>query len=329
MRALLPLLALALLPGCNKAQGRSERVSTPYAATAVGRIDAAEEARHLVASVNGVIDELLVARGERVGVGQALLRVKCDTQVRQVGANAALASQARAAVSKLRASQREQEVAAADAAIRQAEANLNEQAQRLTVAEGLQEKGFISAREIGARTNSRDSAAAELSAAQARRAMLNDSERRPELAEASAAARAARAETAVAIAAADQCVLRSPVAGNVLQILRQEGEFSGASQGTPLIIVGDLGRMIARAEINERDALAVREGQRAQIWVDGRKERWTGIVAHLASVMGRRTARSLDPTDRFDRDTREVFIAFDGAPPPALVGLRVTVGLLK
>ena len=128
---------------------------------------------------------------------------------------------------------------------------------------------------------------------------------------------------------ADQCILRSPVSGTVLQIMRREGEFSGASQGTPLIIVGDVSRLIVRAEINERDAANVRMGQKVTVWVDGKPAKWKGRVTQMASVMGRRSARSLDPTDRFDRDVREVFIAFDATPPPALIGLRVTVGFAK
>ena len=72
---------------------------------------------------------------------------------------------------------------------------------------------------------------------------------------------------------------------------------------------------------------AVRQGMAADIWVDGSAQRWRGHVIALSGQMGRKTARSLDPSDRFDRDTREAWIAFDGAAPPPVVGLRVYVGL--
>jgi hypothetical protein len=85
--------------------------------------------------------------------------------------------------------------------------------------------------------------------------------------------------------------------------------------------------MIAKAEITDRDAWSVRQGMAADIWVDGSAQRWRGRVVALSGQMGRKTARSLDPSDRFDRDTREAWIAFDGPPPPAVVGLRVYVGL--
>jgi multidrug resistance efflux pump len=87
--------------------------------------------------------------------------------------------------------------------------------------------------------------------------------------------------------------------------------------------------MIVRTELIDRDAARVSVGQKAEVWLDGDPKRWNGHVIEAASLMGRRTSRSLDPTDRFDRDVREVLVAFDGPAPPALVGLRVNVGFLK
>ena len=197
------------------------------------------------------------------------------------------------------------------------------------MAAALISDGFISKRDLAARTNARDTAQAELRSRTEQRGLLQAGSRGSEIAEANASARAASADISVAQSLAAQCILNSPISGQVLQILRREGEFSGASQGTALIVVGDMSRLVVRAEINERDAARIREGQAATVWVDGKPDRWKGHVSQMAGIMGRRSARSLDPTDRFDRDVREVFIAFDEAPPPALVGLRVTVGFAK
>ena len=93
-----------------------------------------------------------------------------------------------------------------------------------------------------------------------------------------------------------------------------------------MIVVGDMTRRIVRAEVSDRDAARAHVGQTVDVWIEGQPQRWTGHVASMARVMGRRSARSLDPTDRFDRDVREAFIEFDGGMPPALVGLRVMVG---
>ena len=130
-------------------------------------------------------------------------------------------------------------------------------------------------------------------------------------------------------AALHQCELRSPVDGQVLQVLRREGEFSGASQGTALLVVGDMRRQIVRAEVGERDIAGIARGSPAEVWIDGSPRRWKGHVTELAAVMGRRSARSLDPTDRFDRDVREAIIQIDDPDLPPVAGLRVTVGFRR
>jgi multidrug resistance efflux pump len=153
--------------------------------------------------------------------------------------------------------------------------------------------------------------------------------RRDERVAADAKAQGAAADAAALVAALDKCTLRAPAAGQVLKILRREGEYSGAAAGVPLVVVGDLSEMIVRTEVIDRDAAAVRIGQRAEIWIDGTPRRWPGRIIEASSLMGRRTARSLDPSDRFDRDVREILVAFDGPAPTPIVGLRVNVGLLR
>ncbi len=328
MRRLTLILALPLA-ACGSSQSAPTAQKSPYAATAVGRIDAAGESRQLVAAVDGVIGALLVARGDRVEAGQPLLKIDCAPRLAEISARAALGQKASAAAVTIRSGPRQQEIQIADAQVSAAESALLERDQQLATASALVDDGFISKRDLAARTNARDAARAELRSRTEQRSLLQSGARGSEIAEANAASRAATADVAVAQSLAAQCILKSPVAGHVLQILRWEGEFSGASQGTPLIVVGDMSQLVVRAELNEADAAQVRIGQAATVWVDGKPEKWTGRVAQMAGVMGRRTARSLDPTDRFDRDVREVFIAFDDAPPPALVGLRVTVGLAK
>jgi multidrug resistance efflux pump len=325
----MPLLPL-LLTACDQAQGSSAaaKPKSTWAATAVGRIDSEEEARHLVAAADGVIARVLVERGDTIVAGQRLIEIDCAPRLAE--ANALRADAARAARSATTASSGTlADRAVAEAAVFAARAQLANETAQLQRAEDILARGFIARSAYDTRVQSRAAAEAALSAAQARLTDLDQGRRPAETAEAGAAAFAARQHAVAAGSLAEQCAVKSPVSGQVLQILRRAGEHSGASQGAPLVVVGDLARLVVRAEIGERDAAAVRIGQRAQIWIDGSNQRWGGRVSHVASIMGRRSARSLDPTDRFDRDIREVFIAFDQGTPPALVGLRVTVGLLK
>ena len=325
-------LALLVLAGCAGA-GAAERDRTlsasPWLTTAVGRVDSAGEARQLVAATDGVIVDLLVERGDRVRAGQALLQIDCGPRRAAAAAGGAMADRAAAAAQTVTQGSRIEDIAAARATVEAARAAEADAADRLAQARGLIDAGFVSRRELASREQSATQARAMLAAAQAHAALAVAGPRGSERAEVLATARAARGDAAAAAALAQQCTLASPIDGQVLQILRREGEFSGASQGLPLVVVGNLAKLMVRAEINERDAARVAAGQTADVWIEGAKPRWRGRIVHVASVMGRRTARASDPTDRFDRDTREATVVFDGAAPPALVGLRVMVGVRR
>lgn len=332
-RALLPM-ALAAIPllGCHDAapagaaRATALAASTPYVLTAVGRVDSASEARQLVASVDGVIAHVPVRRGQRVAAGQLLLQVDCAPRAAMALAQAAEARRQAAAARSVIDGARAQEHAAAGSAVASAQAARDDAADRLEQAQALKANGFVSRRELAARGHQLAIAQAALASAQAHASLLSAGPRESDRSAALAGVAAAQAAAAAAAAQARQCSLFSPIAGEVLQILRREGEFSGASQGTVLIIVGDMARRVVRAEISDRDAAQIHIGQAVDVWIEGQPQRWPGHVASLAQVMGRRSARSLDPTDRFDRDVREAFVKFDGTMPPALVGLRVMVG---
>ena len=328
------LLAVSLLIACDAAPDAIAQSgpalaqpASQYVATSVGRIDSETEARQLVAAADGVIARVLVKRGDRVAAGQVLLRVDCDPRRAQAAAQQAEALRGAAAARSVLEGSRTQEITAARNDVASAEAARADAADRLAQAKALVSKGFISRRDLDARGNAMTMAEAALSKARAEASLIEEGARGSDRQAVIAAARAARGQADAAAALARQCDLVSPVDGDILQIFRREGEASGAGQGTPLIAVADLSRLLVRAEITERDAAKVRIGQQVDVWVEGHRQRWQGRISSLASIMGRRSARSLDPTDRFDRDVREALVAIEGPLPPALVGLRVMVGV--
>lgn len=327
---LIGLAALPILAACDSALGAGDEGlnPSPWIATATGRIDSIDEARQLVAATDGVISKVYVRRGDRVDQGQVLMRIDCrprEAAVRTSAAEAQSAALAARTISSGTPADRAALVAEIDAAMARL-ANENAQLRR---AEEILDRGFIARSAYDERVHTRAAAEAALRASRARLADLDGGRRPAETAAALSVAETARRQAEAARTMAEQCAVRSPIDGTVLQIMRREGEHSGATQGVPLLMVGDLSQLLVRAEVAEQDAASVNIGQRAVIWIDGTTDRWSGRVTHVASVMGRRSARSLDPTDRFDRDVREVFITLDNGRPPALVGLRVTVGLLR
>lgn len=331
-KALLILPLAAGLVSCADSRSASQRKAQPeprYTVTAVGRLDGVGEMRRLAAESDGVIAGVLVLRGSRVNAGQALMEIDCARRRAELAISQAEARQAREGARAILASENVAGIAAADARVEAAKATAREASQRMTSARALVSAGFIARRDLEARENTLAAAGAELSGARAMRASLGNSARRARIAEAAAAAEAADGGVELARTMAGKCFVRSPITGQVVQILRREGEYSGASQGATLIEVANTAHLRVRAEIGERDAGSIRIGEGAVVWIDGDDRKWTGHVVEAAQAMGRRSARSLDPTDRFDRDVREVFIALDDrqAPPPTLIGLRMMVGL--
>jgi HlyD family secretion protein len=330
MKRIAPILFL-MLAACGLGQAApDDRQPSRYLATAVGRIDSRDEARQLVASADGVILRVLVRRGDLVRKGQVLLEVDCGPRQAQAAAARAEAAKGVANAALVQAGPRSEAIAAARAAEARQAAELANAERLLDRARALAQRGFVSQRELDARLAERDAALAAHAQAGAQRSELENGSRPQERSAALAAARAGQSAATAAQAAAAQCQLVSPIDGQVLQVLRREGEHSGASQGTPLLVVGDLSQRIVRAEVGERDVALIRAGAPIEVWIEGQDgRRWRGRVTEMAAIMGRRSARSLDPTDRFDRDVREVIVEVADKDLPQVVGLRVTVGFLR
>ncbi|MEQ1510406.1 MAG: HlyD family efflux transporter periplasmic adaptor subunit [Sphingopyxis sp.] len=298
----------------------------PWLYTAVGRLETAGEARRLSASMDGIIAQVMVQRGELVSVGQPLLRVDCRARTGVASAATAMARGARASTATLVAGARNEEISAASALRDAAQAKLSDAEERLTLADSLLPNGFISRRDHSARSFAVHAAKAELQAASARLDQLREGPRHSEISASMAAGDASAAEADTAAQMADQCITRSPINGRVLAIAHRAGEFSGASRGEVLMIVGDDRQMQVRATISERDVANVHIGQPLTVWIEGQSERWQARVTEISGVMGRRDARSLDPTDRFDRDSLEIWATMQSSGLPPIAGLRVMIG---
>lgn len=257
-----------ILSSCTGQAVDSANNQTRFSITAVGRIDSAEEARHLAASIDGVISEIRVSRGQAVRAGGILANIDCSIRTNAARGALAKADVAAAQLTLVEQGAREEEHDRARAAVAAAEARHLDAKDQLSRSEALVDQGFITTRMIVKLRSLTAETAADFGARKAELAMLTNGARREELAEARSARAAALANAGEALAASRQCELRSPIDGHVLQILRRQGEFSGASQGSPIVIVGDLDRLIVRAEINERDAAAVKVGQKVDIWTD-------------------------------------------------------------
>jgi RND family efflux transporter MFP subunit len=142
-----------------------------------------------------------------------------------------------------------------------------------------------------------------------------------------AALAAAKAEVERIRVEIDRRTVRAPIAGRVLQINTQPGEFAeSGALATPLMVVGDDVRLRVRVDIDENDAgrvepsaaaVAVVRG-RPDLRVDLRFESIEPYVAPKASLTG-------STTERVDTRVLQVIYTFERAKLPVYVGQHLDV----
>lgn len=318
--------------GVAVAWGRSPaRAETPMEhvdtrASATGRVEGRHEPIELRAATEGIVASIGVEEGSTVTRDQVIATLDCRDFEAEAAAAASRVRRAVAERTRLLRGGREAARREAAAGIDAAEARLAEAQLALRRATELWDSDrMIPRAQVDAAARDERVAAADLRAAR-ERAGLADAEALPEeIAAADEAIAAARFSEDAARARAAKCIVRSPIDGVVLRVPVHVGERA-ATGAAPIAIVADMTALRVRAEIDERDVGRVHPGQRVILEAGalGNQQR-TGTVRTVAPIMGRRTMQSGDPSEKADRDVREILIDVDGRDPHLITGLRVVV----
>ena len=251
------------------------------------------------APVGGVIAHILVKEGDLVKKDQPLIALASEVEGAAVEA-------AQAQLDKARSGQRteEQRALADDASSARARAELSAiNARRIAtlVEKGAATKDDGDKAAYQLRIDEAAAGAAEARAAQARTGWTLD-------------VAVAKAQLDQAKAQLDRLTIRSPIDGTVLQLVVREGEYysvAGQTQ-TSLVTVGDLSKIRARLDVDERDVASVHLGQRGYVTAEAFGDRkFPGTVVDIARRMGRKNLRSDEPTERIDTKIREVVLELD------------------
>jgi HlyD family secretion protein len=130
----------------------------------------------------------------------------------------------------------------------------------------------------------------------------------------------ADAQVALAKANLEQTQVTAPRAGKILDVLAHAGEV-GSGQ---LLLMGDVSKMVAVAEVFQSDVVRVRVGDAATVKI--LDESISGKVTRVGSVVGRNQAMNMDPRALKDVRVVKVWVALDGAMPAArLVDMEAEV----
>ncbi len=299
---------------------------TPFSNTVAGSgiIEARTENIAVGSHLPGVVTEVLVRVGAKVGPGSPLFRLddralKANLRVMQANLMAA-----RAEVSRLESLPRKEELPASEARVLEAEANLAEQVSNYERAQKLGAANAVTDQELVKRRQAVEMSRQQVAAAKAADALLKAGAWEPEKA-------VARAKVEQAVAAVEQVQIEidrltvtAPVEGEVLQVNVRPGEYVGAPAGQALVVLGNVQQLHVRVDIDEHDIPRFRPGARAQATLRGDPnakfsltfERVEPYVVPKRSLTG-------DNTERVDTRVLQVIYSIDDHGCALYVGQQV------
>jgi multidrug efflux pump subunit AcrA (membrane-fusion protein) len=302
LRVGVPVLAIAGLAFAILAATRSGRpapvaeaaaqaAEAPYESyvAGAGLIEAASRNVEIATSISGVVQSVRVHVGDKVAANQPLFEIE--------GADA----EAEVRV-------KETSLASSEAKVKEAEATLEDYRQQLRNVERIGDPRAVSAEEVSKRR-------------------MNVAVYVAKLAQAKADVENAKAQLNAAQVAIGRRLVRSPLAGEVLQINVRKGEFAAAAvNSTPLILLGETDRYAVRVDIDENDAWRFRKGEPARAFVRGNRDLHADLqFAYVEPYVKPKTSLTGSSTERVDTRVLQVVYSFDRSSMPAYIGQQVDV----
>ena len=244
---------------------------------------AAQERSLLSAKVPGRLEVLRVDVGSAVAQGDLLAQIeRRDYELKLQQAAAALA-QARAALGLPADSEADEVELNNVAAVKQAQAVLDEAAKNRERVLNLSRQGIASASEV-------DTVEATYRVAQARHETALE-EARTRI----AALAQRRAEYDLAQKQLADTAVLAPFEGAVQQRRANLGEYLSA--GTPILQLVKTNPLRLRLQVPERDSARVRAGQEVRLTIDGDTNRYAGQIARLSPALDEQTRMLLVEAD--------------------------------
>ena len=306
---------------------------SPFGDTIAGAgiVEARTENIAIGSALPGVVLEVFVPVdevGKEVKAGEALFRVD-DRQLRaQLAVQQANLMSAKAQLTKLEQMPRPEEIPAAQARVQAAEANAlrlldqSQRAQKLLASRAIgAEEHNVLQRQYEEAVHQREQAAADLK-------LLTAGAWEPDKVIARAAILQAEAQISQTQTEIERALVRAPVAGRVLQVNVRPGEYVGTAPGQALVVLGDIGSLRVRVDIDEADIPRVRAGMSASAFARGgsREEVPLQFVRVEPMVTAKRSLTG-DNTERVDTRVLKLIFEVAGTNQTLYVGQQLDVFL--
>jgi len=295
--------------------------------------------------VPGVVKQIYVKIGDNVSKGQALwqiddrdLQADLATKRANVAAQNALLAAAQAKYDRLKQMPRPEEVPPAQARVDADTHSLEDMRDQLKVIQGVSDPRAVSQDELDQRRHAVEVAEAHLAESQANLALLKagswDQDLKvaaADIVSAQANLAAAQAEVQSDLTLIERLTVTAPVDGQILQVKIHLGEYAPAGElATPLMLIGDVKKLVVRTDVDENDAWRVPRDPAANfhavaflrgnrdIGCDLKFYRIEPYVIPKKSLTG-------DSTERVDTRVLQVLYTFDVGDKPIYVGQQMDV----
>ena len=340
-RVVLPVVALGMAAvGFIHVSGQTDRpapaapleqpAQAPFAdsVAASGVVELRTENISLGVVLPGLVLEVYVSSdkaGTRVAAGTPLFRMddrhlKANLEI----ANAQLA-QATARLAQLEAQPRPEELPPKLAKVKSATANVV----RLRIsstAKRLVGSGAMSKEELINRQELYETAAHDLSQAEAEYDLLKAGAWKPDIEIQRAEITQARAQVEQAQTELDRATVRAPVDGVVLQVNVRPGERVTEMDTRPLMVLGGLETFHVRADVDERDIPHFRPGAKAMAYPRGASDQKIPLrFVRTEPYVVAKKALSGENVELTDTRVLQVIFAIDQEHPNVYVGQQVDV----
>jgi HlyD family secretion protein len=332
--------AVIIIAGINFGIVSARRVGPPanaapaadrggIVAAGPGRVEAASEEVRVSAQVGGRLQTVLAEENDRVTAGQVLAMIdNAEYRARVASAEATLRLR-EAEARKVHNGARAQERRDAGAAVREAEAVVDNATADVGRRRDLFRDAVISRAELDNAEQAFGIARAKLDSARERLSLIDAGSREEDHARADAETALARAALDEARAVLEKTFVRAPIDGVVLRRHRRTGETVSTQFESPVVTIADRSRTRVRVDVDEVDVARLREGQPAYVTADAfGARRFSGRVVRVGQVLGRKNVRTDEPTERVDTKVLETLIELaDGRELP--LGLRVQAFIVE
>jgi HlyD family secretion protein len=277
--------------------------------------------------VSGVVAKVFVTVGHRAKVGDPLFVLDDRKERAALGLRESVLVEAKAKHDRLLQLPRKEELPAARARVKEAEANLEDLRMQLRNAERVTVGSAISLEELNRRRYALQAGEARLAQAKHNLELLESGAWKPDIALARAEIARAEADVNAAAVEIDRLTIRAPVDGYLLQVNIRPGEYAqGGVLVQPLILMGDLDRLHVRVDIDENDAWRFHSGSSAFAFVRGNPQLKTALTFEYVEpyVVPKRSLTG-DSTERVDTRVMQVLFSFKRADLPIFPGQLMDV----